>query len=365
MDVNEKRIKKRLIAKRKNIKRKLDQLKQGKYVQEAAFVPITKHLKNIENIFQDVNYDDRKKTIIKDEIKEKSPIKLDLDTKNKQMSPKEIQFSEKPPIKMELEDYHETPKMPHKLKKQLSSASTPINLYKEDYNDFEDEPSNIKKSILESSNYSDTDETEEQQQQQQNKRFEDIAEKSFNDYLEQYDPLPRKYIRGMYNESENKDYDRKYGVRLDTTTEKLKIGNSTLSIVDSDIVVQNKRYKGTPGLYELLFLKKPERFTNEDKKNYLQIVKKTNAARRYYKTNKQVDGSKLKKYRDIIAPAVSGHGIFNTVTMNEIDYVHWDDPNELVDRLRLLLASQSAGHTGHINEINSIIEELKEAYIIA
>lgn len=44
--------------------------------------------------------------------------------------------------------------------------------------------------------------------------------------------------------------------------------------------------------------------------------------------------------------------------------MYWDDPNELVDRLRLLIASQSAGHTGHNNEIISIIEELREANII-
>lgn len=67
--------------------------------------------------------------------------------------------------------------------------------------------------------------------------------------------LPRRYIRGIYDENENKEYDSKYGVGLVTMTEQLKIGNSTLHIVDSDVVVQNKRYKGTEGLYELLFKK--------------------------------------------------------------------------------------------------------------
>ena len=47
-----------------------------------------------------------------------------------------------------------------------------------------------------------------------------------------------------------------------------------------------------------------------------------------------------------------------------IDYVHWDDPNDLVNRLRLLMASQNSGHTGHTNEIVSILEELREAGII-
>ena len=49
-----------------------------------------------------------------------------------------------------------------------------------------------------------------------------------------------------------------------------------------------------------------------------------------------------------------------TVTDNAIDYVYWDDPNELVDRLGLIVASRAAGHTGHDNEIASIVEELRE-----
>lgn len=45
--------------------------------------------------------------------------------------------------------------------------------------------------------------------------------------------------------------------------------------------------------------------------------------------------------------------------------MYWNDPNELVNRLRLLVASTSAGHTSHNNEITAIIEELKESNIIA
>lgn len=45
-------------------------------------------------------------------------------------------------------------------------------------------------------------------------------------------------------------------------------------------------------------------------------------------------------------------------------FEYWNDPNELVDRLRLLIASTNAGHEGHENEIESIIEELREENII-
>jgi len=39
-----------------------------------------------------------------------------------------------------------------------------------------------------------------------------------------------------------------------------------------------------------------------------------------------------------------------TLNNNKIDYVHWDDPNELVDRLRLLEVSRQAGHNANGNE---------------
>lgn len=47
-----------------------------------------------------------------------------------------------------------------------------------------------------------------------------------------------------------------------------------------------------------------------------------------------------------------------------IVYEYFDDPNELCERLRLLIASKSAGNTNHDQEVNSIIEELRELGII-
>lgn len=52
----------------------------------------------------------------------------------------------------------------------------------------------------------------------------------------------------------------------------------------------------------------------------------------------------------------------NNPCSNIITY--WNDVNELVNRLRLLTLSTTAGHTGHNNEIIAIIEELREANVI-
>ncbi|KAF2885806.1 hypothetical protein ILUMI_20367, partial [Ignelater luminosus] len=60
-----------------------------------------------------------------------------------------------------------------------------------------------------------------------------------------------------------------------------------------------------------------------------------------------------------------GGEMFKEVNNKLVDFVYWDNPNELVNRLRLLNASQAAGHNNHTNEIVSIIEELKECDKIA
>ena len=52
------------------------------------------------------------------------------------------------------------------------------------------------------------------------------------------------------------------------------------------------------------------------------------------------------------------------LSFNYLEYVYWNKPKEVVDRLRLLWSSKVAGHTGHDNEIMSIIEELREEDII-
>ena len=110
------------------------------------------------------------------------------------------------------------------------------------------------------------------------------------------------------------------------------------------------------------------------------ILLSTNAHRRDHSASKPTLGNRGYKYRNIVSVLLSsgyrnvggiareGSGLpiddTMTVTDNAIDYVYWDDPNELVDRLRLLLASRDAGHTGHDNEIASIVEELREAVLI-
>ena len=105
----------------------------------------------------------------------------------------------------------------------------------------------------------------------------------------------------------------------------------------------------------------------------------TNSHRRDHNIRIPVKSNKGHKYKNIISPLLvihrtsgtsTGSGIETNIpsaarlTDNEIDYIHWGDPNELVNRLQLLDASRRAGNNAHNNKMLSIIEELREAGLI-
>lgn len=123
-------------------------------------------------------------------------------------------------------------------------------------------------------------------------------------------------------------------------------------------------------MYDLLFRVRPDtRYqTESDLKCYKDILGKTSAHRINYDSRSKLRHSNTFKYLNIIRPMFikKGSGLFDSMKVNDnkIDYRYWDNPDELVNRLRLLVSSKTAGHTGHDNEIISIIEELKEANLI-
>ncbi|KYM93730.1 hypothetical protein ALC62_15668 [Cyphomyrmex costatus] len=188
-----------------------------------------------------------------------------------------------------------------------------------------------------------------------------------------YGPLGQRYLKAVLSGKKAVNIDVVYGVYF--SDEGTMLGDKRITLrKNDDIIIDGKRYYGTPGLYELIFMKFPNESicTDDDIQTYKSILLTTNAYRRGHNAGNQVLGNKGHKYKNIIAPLVLGKKIGTgikkkldlqcamSLTDNRIDYVHWDDPNELVDRLRLLEASRQAGHNGHDNEILSIIEELRE-----
>lgn len=171
-------------------------------------------------------------------------------------------------------------------------------------------------------------------------------------------PLARQYVQlALMND---KMYtDSAFGVSLQKND--LKIGDMVFKTDDEDnVIILNKKFPGTKGLYELLFKKRPITYTEEDLQHYKEILTLSNVPIKY---------KNLNKYRDVIKPLFkdvkSGEGLLPSEMVltdtDQTEYVYYNDVNEIVDRWKLLDASKQAGHTSHQNEINSIKEELLES----
>lgn len=206
---------------------------------------------------------------------------------------------------------------------------------------------------------------------------DDDQEQNYNDDNKS---LSQKFLSLLHNN--DKSIDVMYGVNYDEESKTYKIGSLDCIPNGNNFYFNSKNYIGTNGLFELLFLKNPAAQTEEDLEVYGDILITSNVCRRNFDPKQQIRGSSSLKYRNIIKPLIEKHrqnnrshtgsGLSITTmgpTMKNLpkekfDYVYWDDPNEIVERLRLLISSTSAGHNAHNNEILSIIEELREANVI-
>ena len=140
---------------------------------------------------------------------------------------------------------------------------------------------------------------------------------------------------------------------------KFYIGTKEVEIKGDNIIIDNTSYRGTPGLWELIVSKDPNRdlYTPIDFENYKRILIETDAMRSPKNPNKPKSnkGAKWTLLRDNVWKGLKkGSGV--TIIPS--------DPNALLERLDLLLASQAAGHMGVGNELTSICDELKRQGVI-
>ena len=192
-------------------------------------------------------------------------------------------------------------------------------------------------------------------------------------------PIARKYIQsnlgrtttraGIYSEDDN-----------------LKIGYRPVKIENDDIIINDERFRGTPGLWELITsndIPEKEKYKAEDLANYITIMNITKAT--YDKNNKRIGGNN-KKMNNLIKPLVialeegGGDKLIKEINKHfgfeeEDEYpqpstsgtglkILPSDPNALIDRFDLLFSSKKAGHTGVRNEIVSILDELKRQGVL-
>ena len=163
------------------------------------------------------------------------------------------------------------------------------------------------------------------------------------------------------------DNDEKFGIRK--VKSRYYIGNKRVTFEDDDIIINEtgERFIGTSGLWGLITSKNPDKdlidWTKNDRNRYDRLMSITNALHKDYNQRKGPRSNKGPKWINILSTiwfnkepkkGYEGSGVV----------VIPSDPNALLERLDLLLASQEAGHTGVRNELVSICDELKRQGVL-
>jgi len=150
----------------------------------------------------------------------------------------------------------------------------------------------------------------------------------------------------------------------------LYLGNRPYEIIGNKIRVGDLDFHKSPGLLELIHRHKPDPalIGEEDRLNYRKVLFHTNVHKEGFTATGKIRGYRGYKYKHVIKDLVSqriGTGLVDCRKPNGAMPLVSNDPNELCARLRLLMASQAAGHTGHKREINAIISKLRaDKYIM-
>ena len=149
---------------------------------------------------------------------------------------------------------------------------------------------------------------------------------------------------------------------------KFYIGSKEAKIKENNIILGEKEYAGTPGLWELIVATTPDNkiFTNGDYDNYAEIMHSTNALRRNNdESETKPKANKSWKWKHILKPMderdlYRGNGLIPSVPVIALPC----DLIAFVERLDILMASKAAGNTDVRNELVSIRDELLRQNLI-
>ena len=167
----------------------------------------------------------------------------------------------------------------------------------------------------------------------------------------------------------NKDSDEVYGIRKEGT--KLYMGEKEVKLNDKkDFIIDDVTYEGTPGLWDLIMEKnrgkiarnyEEGKYTNNDLLNYKKILQHS---RSIYRKGGKLKGGKSPKYsfiKEVLSieegEGISTEGAVKTVTIP-------CDPNDLLKRMDLLIASKKAGNTGVDQELKAVLKSLFKKKVI-
>ena len=172
---------------------------------------------------------------------------------------------------------------------------------------------------------------EEEDEEEKSNTFEQLVKRTPHEKLDEYFGIVRTKVDGQY-----------------------RMGNEMIQVDNDDIVVGGLlHYKGTPGLWRLIMLKKPERYTTDDLHTYQRLVEQTHAmeAPNNVRTNSKIKSTY--KWRAIFSKFEGqqhgGSGIQFLPT----------DINALQTKLSYLLGEFRAGNNlATRNEIVAIADNL-------
>lgn len=150
--------------------------------------------------------------------------------------------------------------------------------------------------------------------------------------------------------------DHTFGLRVEDDT--IMIGSLPVTFDGDDIFVDGERYKGTPGLWELMVLKHPKDFDVEDLHTYGDILRASNVM---YQGNSALSqtpkASKSRKWKEIVSYIYKqdkyGSGVSTIFLSTCFD--------QLLDRLDLCAAAYQAGNNGVRNEIVAILDAMRKS----
>ena len=215
----------------------------------------------------------------------------------------------------------------------------------------------------------------------------ELEEEEEEEYEEEEDEkigeIARQYLNKQYR-------DTTFGIRKENGDH--YIGNKHVIVRNNNIYIKDsgEKFKGTEGLWKLITLREPVDVDKKDKDEYERLMIKTNVIHHNNDPkNPHPKGNRGNKWKKIIGPIWyknQGFSEEDAIKMaNNRGYrerlvkkmrkikreyegegvvVIPSDPNALLERLDLLLASQEAGHTGVRNELVSICDELKRQGVL-
>jgi len=182
--------------------------------------------------------------------------------------------------------------------------------------------------------------------------------------------IAEQYLRSSYGKGADHSH-----YELKDKNGQFYIGKDPIKTDGNDWVIKGKRYRGTPGLWQLITMKEPEiRFpTKDDMKNYGEIMVKADAIR--HPINSETPYyEKSFKWKKFIKPIWDEYVKKTNKKQSEKRNVNRKKNKEkafsqaiqtLCERLELLMASKHAVSTGLRNEIVSMCDELLRQKILS